>query len=513
MARLYIFAIGGTGARALRSFTHVVAAGTPVLDEHGRPMEVVPLVIDPDRENGDTLECLATLADYLKVQAQLPPGTGRDYPRGFFQTTISGYAQLQAATPLTRPDGRPMPAALDAESFRCGFIDAVKTKTFGEVIAYDFLESELEHGEPTRLLVDALYSRGNLETRLTGGFLGNPNVGTIVLNQIRYSRELQLLTSLLLPGDRIFIISSIFGGTGAAGFPVLVKLLRQGLNANGEEATALRHATIGALTVLPYFGLDDAPGGPVDANAFIPKTKAALAYYAHHLHQVNALYYLGDPPRQRYANTPTGIKQRNPDHVVELIAATAILHFAAQPAEKLLASSPVYHECGVRLEPSMPLTLRALGPIAEPIEQPLTQLAMARLFLREMNTPADKRLLLAQPWAREGEFQASFFEAQSPAFGPLLSFLDRWWTSLSRMSDNEPKLHLFGDSFANLRRDIGPNRRFDADDLNKALNQLAEDRCGPKHSLRRLLTLLWNGTADVYQQRYEGQTVAAGRSR
>ncbi len=500
MARLYLFAVGGTGARVLKCLCHLLAAGTPLRDEHGQAMDLVPLVIDPDKENGDTLECLGTLADYVKVKSQLIEQTGGGYPCGFFQTRVLGYRQLQAVAAA----GAGAPEEGE-ENFRCGFIDAAKTRTFGEVIDYDFLESDLDRGEPTRLLVDALYSRTNIDTRLTGGFLGNPNVGTVVLNQVRHSRELKMLSGLFNSEDRIFLISSIFGGTGAAGFPVLLKQLRQARNEQGQEAPTLRQATVGALTVLPYFGLDDDAKSPVDANAFVPKTKAALAYYANHLGRVDALYYIGDRARKRYANTPTGITQRNLDHAIELIGATAVLHFAAQAKGGF--GTPAYHECGVHVEPSKPFTLRGLGPVAHDIEEPVTQMAMMRLFLRgELSSPRSVELLFAQPWTKEGEFGRAFFTPQSPAFAPLSAYLERWWTSLANMARNDPKLQLFGDTLDVLRLDVDARRHPDAGDINKAVNALNRRLCGPPRSLQRLLTLLWKGTGDLYRKRYDHRT-------
>lgn len=61
------------------------------------------------------------------------------------------------------------------------------------------------------------------------GFKGNPNMGSIVLNDFcdPNNNVLANLLSGFSDGDKIFIISSIFGGTGAAGFPLLLKTFRQ----------------------------------------------------------------------------------------------------------------------------------------------------------------------------------------------------------------------------------------------------------------------------------------------
>ena len=47
------------------------------------------------------------------------------------------------------------------------------------------------------------------------GFKGNPNIGSVVLNQIFESDAFNDFATSFGQGDRIFIVSSIFGGTGA----------------------------------------------------------------------------------------------------------------------------------------------------------------------------------------------------------------------------------------------------------------------------------------------------------
>ena len=61
MAKTFIFAIGGTGARVLRSLTMLMAAGFK--DMSGNPFNgtICPLIIDYDEHNGDkdrAIECM-----------------------------------------------------------------------------------------------------------------------------------------------------------------------------------------------------------------------------------------------------------------------------------------------------------------------------------------------------------------------------------------------------------------------------------------------------------------------
>lgn len=66
MAKLYVFGIGGTGARVLRSFTMMLAAGVKVGVD-----EVVPIIIDPDASNADLTRTVALMNNYRAVRNEL----------------------------------------------------------------------------------------------------------------------------------------------------------------------------------------------------------------------------------------------------------------------------------------------------------------------------------------------------------------------------------------------------------------------------------------------------------
>ena len=62
-----------------------------------------------------------------------------------------------------------------------------------------------------------LFSEKNLASSMNVGFKGNPNIGSVVLNQIVNSEDFITFANSFEKGDKIFIVSSIFGGTGASG--------------------------------------------------------------------------------------------------------------------------------------------------------------------------------------------------------------------------------------------------------------------------------------------------------
>lgn len=161
------------------------------------------------------------------------------------------------------------------------------------------------------------------------GFKGNPNIGSIVLNQIVDSNDFMDFANNFESGDKIFIISSIFGGTGASGFPLLLKTLRKGNTFPNNDI--INNAEIGAITILPYFKLKNNEESEIDSSTFISKTKSALAYYENNIsknNSIDALYYLADDVSNTYENNEGGSTQQNDAHLIEFLAATAIVDFS-----------------------------------------------------------------------------------------------------------------------------------------------------------------------------------------
>ena len=65
----------------------------------------------------------------------------------------------------------------------------------------------------------------------------------------------------------MFIISSIFGGTGSSGFPRIVDAIRYSGIADYDKAL------VGASIVMPYFKVNTPAGGAINSNIFNSKQK------------------------------------------------------------------------------------------------------------------------------------------------------------------------------------------------------------------------------------------------
>ena len=295
MPKLYLFCIGGTGSRVLRSFTMMMAAGIDINVD-----EIVPVIIDPDTANADRSRAISLLQAYNAIRSKL--SFSEEIPTRCFRKEIS--------------------QAMPDYSLR---IQGTVNKTFQQFIDLSSMDN------PTQAFVRMLFSEKNLSSNMDVGFKGNPNMGSVVLNQIVASEDFEAFANNFSEGDKIFIISSIFGGTGASGFPLLLNTLRTG--SNFPNFNIINNAEIGAITILPYFKLKSDEESEIDSSTFISKTKSALAYYEKNIYQngfINALYYLADDMANTYANHEGGSAQRNNAHLIEFLAATAIVDFCAK---------------------------------------------------------------------------------------------------------------------------------------------------------------------------------------
>lgn len=296
MSKLYVFGIGGTGARVLKSLTMLLASGADCGVE-----TIVPIIIDRDMSNKDLSRTKLLIEDYMIVN-KIAKTNGKNK---FFKTNIH---LLNDELCLKLKD--------NTQKF-VNFIGRDKTMNI-----------------ENQALVDMLFSKETLSLDMTEGFQGNPNIGSVVLNQFDDNDIFKAFAKDFTdPNNKIFIISSIFGGTGASGFPLLRKMLHTH-NVNDAEGNALPNwgminkAKIGAITVLPYFNVGiPTDGSLVNSDTFIDKTRAALSYYKTEDKKIDNLNYIADKLTTTYEHHKGGDAQMNDAHFVELAAALAILDF------------------------------------------------------------------------------------------------------------------------------------------------------------------------------------------
>lgn len=297
MKKVFVFCIGGTGIRVMKSITMLMAGG---MSTNG--YTVVPVILDPHLDLVEKKNLHSLIASYVDIyKNSINNGTSTLNPlNGFFNSEIKTLPELCNQTNDTQQN------AGSKEKFR-SYIDL----------------SNLGAENLNNYFVETLFSSKNLDNPLSVGFKGNPNVGTVVLGEmIEGATWYKDFKSQCEQDDRVFIISSIFGGTGASGYPLLEKKIRQ-----ADNEPAVKKAVMGAVSVLPYYGLKDpaTTGSDIDSANFLTKTKAALAYYDGTV-KSDYLYYVGEKSlKQIYENDEK--KQDDKANFIEVVAASALFDF------------------------------------------------------------------------------------------------------------------------------------------------------------------------------------------
>ena len=308
MPRLFIFAIGGTGERVMRSVTMLMAAGVPAFDNY----EIYPIIIDYDEKNADKNRCVKLLMDYKKIHnAAFKRHTASSDDKGMKNQFFAAYVRDLTHT----GDG--------TGNFTFPFKPSVPNMKFRDYIGYDEISGELMLSHE---LLQSLYDESNhpdteLNLDMTVGFKGNPNIGSVVFHDLASHSTFKKFISLYKPSnkDKVIIIGSIFGGTGASGIPEIANAINK----------SYPDADIATLLVLPYFAPAEKEGGAIKASRFYSKTKAALSFYESSTikKKFNKIYYVGDFNPTTVAYSEGGKDQQNNANVVELIAGLMVEHY------------------------------------------------------------------------------------------------------------------------------------------------------------------------------------------
>ena len=196
MKKVFVFCIGGTGIRVMKSITMLMAGG---MDTNG--YMVVPVIIDPHLDLEEKKNLHSLLDSYINIyQQSINNGTSTlNHLDGFFNSEIRLLSQLNNQSNDTQQ------------------VVGSKEK-FGSYIN----TTSLSANDINNFFIETLFSNKSLNNPLSVGFKGNPNVGTVVLGEMIEGADwFKAFKTHCEKDDRVFIISSIFGGTGASGYPLL----------------------------------------------------------------------------------------------------------------------------------------------------------------------------------------------------------------------------------------------------------------------------------------------------
>ncbi|WP_025763906.1 hypothetical protein [Dyadobacter tibetensis] len=414
----FVFGIGGTGARVIRSLTMLLAAGTRLTDTN----KIIPIIIDVDADNADTSRALKSLQAYKFIRDRAYSDSS-SHGAGFFNSNLNTLSSIAPET--DNIEGIEDSFQLQFENLEKPFLEYLDpNQELVHDINMDLLEALYDnspHNDPNT----------ELNLRLNQGFKGNPNIGSVVFNNLANTKEFRFVLRSIGEGDRIFIVSSIFGGTGSSGFPQLIKLLQQ------EDR--LKDTKFGALTVMPYFNVTDDQNSAINSDLFNSKTEAALTYYRQYLKgRVQSFYQLWDRPLKQYENKQGGVEQKNSAHLIEMIGASAIIDFVNKADGSFPRFGDThYYDFGIKKEDQV-IDIRHFFPAtAKTIMEPLTLFTYAmKIYLETIpelkNEAFFKELNLSDRYINSAFYQnlTSFFSTH----------YKNW---LLEMADNERKFQPF----------------------------------------------------------------------
>jgi len=318
MAKNYLIGIGGTGARVIEAMTFICAAG------YG-PEELNVFLVDPDAGNGNLTRTKTLLSLYKECKGRFVPFEPNG---GLFRTRIKS------------------PEAFIWEIFEN------KDTTLSSYINYQNLR---QTRKDLAGLAEVLFTESELLTRLNEGFRGHPAIGAVVMSSPPEEKQPwktlweEIEHATRVNEVRVFLVGSIFGGTGAAGIPTFgaSEMIKLRENARvGDQSKVL----LGGALVMPYFTFDSADGA--DGQMFVTSadfpiaTKAALHFYNTKDLAFDQLYFIGDSLAQRVGKfSPGSLKQENLPHYIEMVTSLAACDFFDQPDNVETADKLYFTAC------------------------------------------------------------------------------------------------------------------------------------------------------------------------
>ena len=301
----YAIGIGGTGAKCLESLIQLCGAGLMPDDE-----ELNILFVDPDGANGSVARASSLLSNYRVCREGRVQGTD------FLKSPIT------PTFPQNSVDTTPV-------------IWSPLEK--GQHQLDNFFNANLLDPDRERHLFDILFSPEEQQMNLDVGFRGRPAIGAAVMASsvdlnttepwITIKAKMQADVGNAKP-VKIMLFGSIFGGTGASGFPTIGTILKNWVATfpgNGD-------VKLGGVLMLPYFSFAPIAGSGIAASSedFLLNTQAALQYYSRRseLEVFDAVYVLGSQERLKMREAQIGGRlQQNDPHFAELYAALGAVDF------------------------------------------------------------------------------------------------------------------------------------------------------------------------------------------
>lgn len=320
--KYFVLGIGGTGMRCIESMIHLCAMG--MFDD----TEIHLLAIDTDKNNGNFARLKELKEAYVNTKG-LNAAERVAHKDTFFSSNIKYYE--------FSPD-------YDSES------------SFKHVFKYDDTQFEnREHSD----LADLVLDKNVEEFNLIHGYRAQTHLGSMMMYQSileaarsRVNNGLKDFVNELVNETnsgkaRIFILGSVFGGTGASSIPIIPQALAKAAQiiSNGS-ADILRNAYFGSTLLTAYFTFKSPDAVErkeqkiiATSDKFALNSQVAMMFYDDDTTVKNTyqrFYMLGTnglnwKPMKTEDNSEKvltgGAEQKNDSHFIELMAACSALDF------------------------------------------------------------------------------------------------------------------------------------------------------------------------------------------
>lgn len=339
MGNYYIIAAGGTGAMCARAFIYMAAAGCA---DNNATYHI--LLMDKDKESDAMTACESLLEDYIAMRDQLG----------------------------TKPDTQAFPQIVVHKwNFTDHIVDEYQKQTGNPAatlksLTLNKLLNPRKDPKMAQLLA-TMYTQDELDTDLNQGFYGHPNIGAPVFDYVQDrflakkviradgSSEVNTFMTSLHDSLRtekayVYLMGSLFGGTGATVLPNVVRALRSMHDpSNPANCYGQTSLILGGSVIMPYFRLPSCPPdsleatekvSPVDSK-FAGQTREALSYYDESglLSNMMNLMLLGtsqmDVTSEMFSR---GGRQTQHFHLVLLLAAVAANRFFANKLGNMVSA-------------------------------------------------------------------------------------------------------------------------------------------------------------------------------
>jgi hypothetical protein len=323
MAQVFVLGIGGTGMRCIEAFTHLCAMG--MFDR----TDVHLLALDTDKDNGNFTR-LKNLKDaYIKTK-----GVNRQQS-ALENTFFSANLHYYQFSP-----------------------DYSKLSTFSALFNY----GDTKYNDPdTAAIADLLFSDDTKDFDLKHGYRAQTHLGSLlmyhsIIDEVKSNdrsdlkRFIQELISACSSGKpRVFILGSVFGGTGASSIPIIPKAIKEAAALISDATDIERNAYFGATLLTSYFSFplpNDSEKAKqkviATSDKFALNSQAAMMFYESDetvKKTYQKFYMIGtetiewQPSKVKDKIITGGESQENDSHYIEFLAAFAAWHFFNSPEE------------------------------------------------------------------------------------------------------------------------------------------------------------------------------------